>query len=396
MGKILTEGCGDVQEAIDIFEYMAGEGRRLFGHTTPSELQHKMCFTQRQPLGVVGLITPWNFPFAIPAWKIAPALICGNGIVFKPSSDTPLCAWGLVQICQEAGVPSGVINMVTGQGEEAGTHLIQHPHVQGISFTGSRAVVEFVVKHAGLKKVGLELGGKNPIILMDDADIDLALEGIMFGSFGTTGQRCTATSRLIIHKDIFNEVEEKVLKRTNKLKVGNPLYSDTQMGPLIARRAVEKTHKYIEIGKKENAKLLTGGEPLKGKGFFYKPTIFTNVKPTMRIAQEEIFGPVLSLIKAQNFDDAIQICNGVEYGLSASMYTRDITKAMYAIEKMESGIVYINAPTIGAEVHLPFGGIKKTGNGTREAGLEGIHEFSETKTVFIDYSQRLQKAQGIK
>ena len=396
MGKILQEGLGDVQEAIDVFEYMAGEGRRLFGHTTPSELSHKTCYTLRQPLGVVGLITPWNFPIAIPAWKIAPALICGNSIVFKPSSDTPICAYELVKICEEAGVPKGVINIVTGSGSEVGTEIIKHPKIRGISFTGSRAVGEFVTQNAGLKKVGLELGGKNPIVIMEDADLNLALEGVIFGAFGTTGQRCTASSRIIIHKKIFKEFEEKLLKATKKLKVGNPLISSTNVGPLINKSAVEKTHKYTLIGKKEKAKLLCGGEPLSTKGFFYKPTIFTNVKPSMHIAQEEIFGPTTALIKVNNLKEAINFCNNVDYGLSASIYTNNITNAHLFIEKVESGIAYVNAPTIGAEVHLPFGGIKNTGNGTREAGIEGIHEFSETKTVYIDYSNRLQKAQGIK
>lgn len=396
MGKVLSEGLGDVQEAIDIFEYMGGEGRRLFGHTTPSELPHKFCATTRRPLGVVGLITPWNFPLAIPAWKISPALICGNGVVFKPSSDTPLCAYELVRICEDAGVPKGVINMVTGSGEEVGTRMITHPEIRGISFTGSRGVGEEVVKNAGLKKVGLELGGKNAIIIMDDADLDLAGEGVMFGAFGTTGQRCTACSRVIVHAPIKREVEEMLLKRTERLRLGNPLKSSTDVGPLVAKRAVEKTHSYTLIGKRERAKILTGGSVVKGKGFFYTPTIFTKVKPRMRIAQEEIFGPTLSLIVAKNRDEALSICNGVEYGLSAAMYTTDVQNAFLAMERMETGIIYINSSTIGAEVHLPFGGVKKTGNGTREAGIEGIHEFSETTTVYVDYSGRLQKAQGIK
>lgn len=396
MGKILQEGLGDVQEAIDVFEYMAGEGRRLFGHTTPSELKHKACYTVRQPLGVVGLITPWNFPIAIPAWKIAPALICGNGIVFKPSSDTPLCAYKLVKICEEAGVPKGVINFITGSGSEVGTPIIKHKHIRGLSFTGSRAVGEFVTQNAGLKKVGLELGGKNPIIIMDDADLKSALEGVIFGSFGTTGQRCTAASRILVHQKVFNEFESMLVKRIRKLKIGNPLKSFTDVGPLINKAAVEKTHKYTEIGIKEKAKLLWGGSLPKTKGFFYPPTLFTNVKPNMRIAQEEIFGPTTTLIKVKDLKEAIDVANNIDYGLSSSIYTNNISNAYLFIENTESGITYINAPTIGAEVHLPFGGTKNTGNGTREAGIEGIHEFSETKTVYIDYSNSLQKAQGIK
>ncbi|MBI1972439.1 aldehyde dehydrogenase family protein [Candidatus Woesearchaeota archaeon] len=393
MGKVLKEGLGDVQEAIDIFEYMAGEGRRLFGHTTPSELKNKFCCTIRQPIGVVGLITPWNFPFAIPAWKLAPALICGNTIVFKPSSDTPLCAIELIKILEEAGIPPGVVNMVTGSGEDVGTSIITHKRIQGLSFTGSRETGEFIARQSGLKKVGLELGGKNAIIIMDDADLDLALEGVLWGAFGTTGQRCTACSRVIIHKNVQKEFEEKLLARVKKLKLGSGLDPKTDVGPLIAHRAILKTHMYTEIGKKEGAKLLCGGYSVKSSGFFYAPTIFTNVKPHMRIAREEIFGPTLSILKANDLKEAIQICNSIEYGLSSSMYTQNINNAFRAIERIEAGITYVNASTIGAEVHLPFGGVKATGNGTREAGWTGIEEFSEEKTIYIDYSGKLQKAQ---
>ncbi len=393
MGKVLKEGLGDVQEAIDIFEYMAGEGRRLFGHTTPSELKNKFCCTIRQPLGVVGIITPWNFPFAIPAWKLAPALICGNTVVFKPASDTPLCAAALVEILEEAGIPSGVVNMVTGTGQEVGNAIVMHRRLRGLSFTGSRETGEFITRMAGLKKLGLELGGKNAIIVMDDANIDLAVEGILWGAFGTAGQRCTAASRVIVHKQVQKQLEEKLLKQTQKLKLGSGLDSKTDIGPLINTSAVIKTHKYVEIGKKEGAKLLCGGSPEDREGFFYKPTIFTNVKPHMRIAREEIFGPVLSIIAVNNFQEAIEVCNSIDYGLSSAIYTKDINQAFKAIEQIEAGITYVNASTIGAEVHLPFGGVKATGNGTREAGILGIEEFSEIKTVYIDYSEKLQKAQ---
>lgn len=396
MGKVLKEGLGDVQEAIDVFEYMAGEGRRLLGYTTTSELRDKFCCTIRMPVGVVGLITPWNFPIAIPAWKLAPALVCGNAAVFKPSSDTPLCAVELVKILEEAGVPAGVVNMVTGAGEEVGNEIIKHKDIRGISFTGSKATGEFILKNAGVKKVGLELGGKNAIIIMDDADIDLALEGVIWGGFGTTGQRCTAASRVILHKRIKQEFEDKLVGRTEKLRLGSGLDPRTDVGPLVAARAVEKTHIYTEIGRKEKARLLCGGERAVGKklkGYFYKPTVFTNVKTRMRIAQEEIFGPTVSLIKTKDIKDAIKICNGIEYGLSSSIYTSNVRNAFKAIADIEAGITYINSSTIGAEVHLPFGGVKGTGNGTREAGIEGINEFSETKTVYVDYSGRLQKAQ---
>lgn len=395
MGKVLKEGLGDVQEAIDVFEYMAGEGRRLFGYTTPSELPHKTAYTARVPLGVVGMITPWNFPIAIPAWKIAPALICGNSLVLKPSSDTPLCAYELVKLCYDAGVPSDVVNMVTGSGDDVGLPLVSHTDVRGVSFTGSRAVGEHVVKHAGLKKVGLEMGGKNPIIVMDDANLDLALDGVIWGAFGTTGQRCTAASRLIVHKTIARDFVERLITKTEKLRVGDPLKSTTDVGPLVNQAAVEKVERYVAIGEKEGATVACGGGRQQGKGFFFSPTIFTKVTPAMKIAQEEIFGPVLSVLVVNDLRGAIAVCNATDYGLSSAIYTQDIQKAFLAIEQIEAGIVYVNSSTIGAEVHLPFGGVKQTGNGAREAGIEGIHEFSETKVVYIDYSGHLQKAQGI-
>ena len=395
MGKVLKEAEGDIQEAIDVFEYMAAEGRRLFGHTVPSELKDKFCMTVRKPLGVVGLITPWNFPIAIPSWKIAPALICGNTVVLKPSSDTPLCAIKLIELLTEAGVPKGVVNLVTGPGSTTGTALIKHSKVNGISFTGSREVGKFVTENAGLKKVGLELGGKNPILIMDDADLGLALDGVLWGGFGTTGQRCTAASRVIIHKKVKSKFEKMLLKKVKKLRLGNGLKKTTDVGPLINKKAVEKVHSYTEIGKKEGAKILCGGNIAKMSGFFYKPTIFTNVKPNMRVAKEEIFGPTISIIAVNNFDSAIKVANNVSYGLSSAIYTKDIRNAFIAIDKLDTGITYVNSSTIGSEVHLPFGGVKDTGNGTREAGIEGIHEFSETKTIYVDYSNKLQKAQGI-
>lgn len=394
MGKVLNEARGDVQEAIDIFEYMAAEGRRLLGSTTPSELRDKFCMTVRKPLGVVGLITPWNFPIAIPSWKLAPALICGNTAVLKPSSDTPLCAIRLAEILNEAGIPPGVVNLVTGHGGTAGTALIKHPKVRGISFTGSRDVGKFVAENAGLKKIGLELGGKNPILIMDDANLDLALDGVLWGAFGTTGQRCTAASRVIIHKKVKDKFEKMLLKRVKKLRLGNGLKKETDVGPLVNKKAVEKVHSYTGIGKREGANLLCGGKP-KTPGFFYEPTIFTNVKSSMRIAQEEIFGPTVCIISVNNLDEAIKVANSVSYGLSSAIYTNDIRNAFVAIDKIEAGLTYVNSSTIGSEVHLPFGGVKDTGNGVREAGQLGIEEFSEVKTVYIDYSKKLQKAQGI-
>ncbi|MCL5773657.1 MAG: aldehyde dehydrogenase family protein [Firmicutes bacterium] len=395
MGKVIAEGLGDVQEAIDIFEYMAGEGRRLLGHTSTSELHDKFSMTVRRPVGIAGLITPWNFPIAIPAWKLSAALICGNTVVLKPASDTPLCAVELVKILERAGLPKGVINMVTGSGEEAGTEIATNNRIRVLSFTGSKDAGEFVLKNAGIKRVGLELGSKNPVIIMDDADIKLAVDGCIWGGFGTTGQRCTAASRVIVHKNVKEKFEKIFVERAEALTLGNGIESSTNVGPLINEKAVEKSQKYVDIGNKEGARILCGGEKAKidGRGFFYKPTVFTDVKPDMKIAQDEIFGPVVSILEASSLEEAIKICNSVEYGLSSAIYTNNIRNAFKAIEKIDTGITYINASTIGAEVHLPFGGVKSTGNGTREAGIEGINEFTDTKTVYFDYSGRLQRAQ---
>ncbi|MBS3156380.1 aldehyde dehydrogenase family protein [Candidatus Woesearchaeota archaeon] len=394
MGKVYKEAAGDIQEAIDIFEYMAGEGRRLFGHTTPSELKNKFNATIRIPVGVVGIITPWNFPIAIPSWKLAPALICGNTIIFKPSSYTPLCGIELIKILNEAGLPKGVVNLLTGSGERIGNPIIKHPKIKGISFTGSVETGKFIRKNAELKKVGLELGGKNAIIIMEDANLDLALEGVLWGAFGTTGQRCTAASRVIIHEKVAKTFEKMLVNKTKKLKLGSGIMHNTDIGPLINKSAVEKVDYYVNLGINEGAKLLYGGKPGKIKGFFYCPTIFSNVKPDMRIAQEEIFGPVVSIIKIKDINEAINVCNNIKYGLSSSIYTENMAYAFKAINKIEAGITYVNASTIGAEIHLPFGGVKKTGS-SREAGWAGIEEFSEEKTIYIDYSGKLQKAQGI-
>jgi len=393
MGKILKESRGDVQEAIDITEYMAGEGRRLIGFTTPSELRKKFCMTIRLPVGICGLITPWNFPMAIPAWKIMTALICGNTVVFKPSSDTPLLATRLVETLEKAGLPKGVLNMVTGPGEDVGMTIVRHKKIRAISFTGHRDTGAAILREAGLKRVGLEMGGKNGIIVMDDADLTLALDGVIWGGYGTTGQRCTAASRVIVHEKIKSKFERIMINRIKKLKIGDGLKPHTNIGPLINKAAQDKSARYVEIGHREGAKLLAGGKIPKMKGFFFEPTLFTDCTIDMRIAQEEIFGPVISIIPVKNFDEAIDAINSVEYGLSSAIYTRDIDKAFDAMMKIEAGITYINSSTIGAEVHLPFGGIKHTGIGTREAGIEGINEFSETKTVYIDYSGKLQRAQ---
>jgi alpha-ketoglutaric semialdehyde dehydrogenase len=398
MGKIIAEGKGDVQEAIDFLEYIAGEGRRLLGETTPSELANKICLTLRQPIGVVGCITPWNFPIAVPSWKLGAALIAGNTIVFKPASLTPLCAATLIEILEEAGLPPGVLNMVTGSAEEVGDAIVRHPKIRSISFTGGVAAGKDIYAKAAsmLKRVGLELGGKNPQIIMDDANIELAIEGALFGAFGTSGQRCTATSRLIVHEKVYKEVKEKLLGRTQSLRIGDPLDPKVDVGPVASREQEKIILSFIKIGVKEGAKLLCGGNKIEedpyGEGFFISPTIF-EARHGMRITKEEIFGPVLSLIKVKDYEEAIAVANDVEYGLSSSIYTQDVSLAFRAMQDLEAGVTYINAPTIGAEVHLPFGGVKNTGNGTREAGTEAIHEFTEVKSVFVDYSGRLQKAQ---
>ncbi len=393
MGKILLESRGDVQEAIDITEYMAGEGRRMFGHTTTSESQGKFCMTVRLPVGVCGLITPWNFPMAIPAWKIMTALICGNTAVFKPSSDTPLIATRLVQTLDKAGLPKGVLNMVTGSGDEAGMPIVRHPDVRCISFTGHRDTGAGILEEAGLKRVGLEMGGKNPIIIMDDADLDLAVDGSVWGGYATSGQRCTAASRIIVHDAVKKTFETKLAERVRLLRTGDGLEPTTDVGPLVNKAAQEKTAQYVEIGTNEGARLLVGGSIPKEEGFFYEPTLFTDCTKDMRVAQEEIFGPVVCLLSAKNLDEAVQIANSVDYGLSSAIYTRDLSVAMKAVEELETGVMYVNAPTIGAEVHLPFGGMKRSGIGTREAGIDGINEFTELKSVYIDYSGRLQRAQ---
>jgi aldehyde dehydrogenase (NAD+) len=400
MGKVIAEGRGDVQEAIDFLEYISGEGRRLLGETTPSELPSKLCLTLKQPIGVVGCITPWNFPMAVPCWKLGAALISGNTIVYKPATLTPLCAARLVEILEQAGLPAGVLNLVTGPADVVGEAIVQHPAIRAVSFTGSVAAGRDIYSKASrmLKRVGLELGGKNPQIIMDDANLELAIEGVLFGAFGTAGQRCTATSRLIVHENIFAEAMGKLLSRTRTLKVGDPLDPRVDVGPVAGGEQEGKILQYIRIGIEEGAKLLCGGKKLTGgqydMGFFIEPTIF-EAEHGMRITKEEIFGPVLSVIKIRNYEEAVMVANDVEYGLSSSIYTSNVNTAFRAIEDLEAGVTYINAPTIGAEVHLPFGGVKNTGNGAREAGTEAIHEFTEIKSVFIDFSERLQKAQII-
>jgi aldehyde dehydrogenase (NAD+) len=398
MGKVLDETRGDVQEAIDMTFFIAAEGRRMYGQTVPSELPDKWAMSVRQSIGVCSVITPWNFPMAIPSWKIIPALICGNTVVFKPSELTPLSALNFVRVLEEAGVPPGVVNMVTG-GPIIGELLTTHQDIAVVSFTGSTAVGRSVNQNAApfFKKVHLEMGGKNCIMVMDDANLDLALEGCLWGGFGTTGQRCTAASRVIVHEDVHDRFVEQFVARAKSLRVGDGSDPKTQMGPLVSAKQLDKVVSYVDIGQQEGATLACGGNRLSAgaheNGYFHEPTVFVDVTPNMRIAREEIFGPVVSIIKCRSLDEAVAIGNNVEYGLSASLYTQDINRAFQAMREMYTGIFYVNAPTIGAEVHLPFGGTKATGNGHREAGTAALDVFSEWKSVYVDFSGRLQRAQ---
>jgi aldehyde dehydrogenase (NAD+) len=399
MGKVLKETRGDVQEAIDTAYYMAGEGRRMFGPTTPSELPNKFAMAIRQPLGVCAMITPWNFPMAIPSWKLLPAIVCGNTCVIKPAQDTPLSTFNLVRTLSDAGVPRGVVNIVSGFGSKIGGPLMEHPDVRAISLTGSTEVGRIVGTTAAksFKHCSLELGGKNPMIVLDDANLDLAIDGGLWGGFGTTGQRCTATSRIIVQKGVYGEFVSRYVERAKSLKVGNGLDETVDMGPAVNEGQLKTDLDYVGIGKAEGAKLKCGGNRLDkgdyGHGFFMEPTVFADVDAKMRIAQEEIFGPVVSIIPCDNLEHAIAIANDIEYGLSSSLYTKDVNKAFTAMRDLYAGITYINAPTIGAEVHLPFGGVKATGNGHREGGIGAIDFYTEWKSVYVDYSDRLQKAQ---
>ncbi len=399
MGKVLKETRGDVQEAIDTGYYMAGEGRRLFGMTTPSELPNKFAMCVRQPLGVCGMITPWNFPMAIPSWKLFPAILAGNTCVIKPAQDTPLSTFNFVQALADAGIPRGVVNIVTGFGPEVGAPITEHPDVRAVSLTGSSAVGRIVGQSCAksFKHCSLELGGKNPMIVLNDANLELALEGGLWGAFGTTGQRCTATSRIIVQKGVYQQFTDEFVARAKNLKVGNGLDEDVEMGPAINKNQLDTDLKYVEVGQNEGAKMLCGGNRLDSGdyryGYFMEPTVFADVDPKMRIAQEEIFGPVVSIIPCNDLEQAIEIANNIQYGLSSSLYTKDVNRAFAAMRDLYAGITYINAPTIGAEVHLPFGGTKATGNGHREGGIGAIDFYTEWKAVYVDYSDKLQKAQ---
>ena len=399
MGKVLQETRGDVQEAIDTGYYAATEGRRLFGHTVPSELRDKWAMSFRRPVGVCGIITPFNFPIAVPSWKIFPALLSGNSVVWKPSEDVPHSANLFVELLLEAGLPAEAIQLVHGRGEDAGAALVEHLDVAAISFTGSTATGSKLGEICGRmhKRLSLEMGGKNAQIVMADADMELALDGVLWGAFGTTGQRCTATSRLLLQDPIHDEFVDKLVKRAGELRLGDGLEDGVDVGPLIHEAALEKVAYYVGVARDEGVEIACGGRAAGGEGledgFFYEPTVFVGVKAGMRVEQEEIFGPVLSVVRFGDLDEAIEINNGVQYGLSSAIYTSDVRASFRALNELEAGITYVNAPTIGAEAHLPFGGVKQTGNGHREGGWEVFDFYTETKVAYIDYSGRLQRAQ---
>jgi aldehyde dehydrogenase (NAD+) len=398
-GKVLVEAGGDVQEAVDMGRFVAGQGRAAMGEVVPSELEHKMAWTTRQPIGVVGMITPWNFPIAIPSWKCFPALLAGNGVVLKPSEHTPLCAEAFVEALVEAGIPAALLNLVHGAGQP-GAALTVHRGIGALSFTGSVPTGRKVAASAmetGPRVVSLELGGKNAMVVLEDADLDLAVDGALFGAFGTAGQRCTSTSRLVLHHAVADTTVERLAKRAQALVLGDPLVATTDVGPVVDRRSAERILAMIEAAVAEGATVVTGGQLVEvdgcDGGAFVAPTVLTGVRPEHAIARNEVFGPVLSVIEVGSEGEAIDVVNASEYGLSAAVYTRDINVALQMVDRIDTGIVYVNAPTIGAEIPLPFGGTKHTGNGFREAGTRGIEQFSQVKTVYVDYSGRLQKAQ---
>ncbi|HVX87589.1 MAG TPA: aldehyde dehydrogenase family protein [Gemmatimonadales bacterium] len=399
MGKVLAETRGDVQEGIDTAFYAATEGRRLFGHVVPSELRRKWAMTYRRPIGVAGLITPFNFPLAIPTWKMFPALLCGNAVILKPSEDVPHTSHRLVELLLEAGLPPEVIQLVHGRGATAGQALVDHPDVPVISFTGSTATGSRIGETCGRmhKRLSLEMGGKNAMIVMDDADLDLALDGVLWGAFGTTGQRCTATSRLILHRKVHDRFLARVADAAERLTLGDGRKSGTDVGPLIHERARAKVESYLTVAREEKLEVVTGGKRPGGakyaRGFFYRPTVVAGATTRSRLAREEIFGPVLTVLRVNSLDEAIKANNSVAYGLSSALYTRDVNAAFRAMEELDNGISYVNAPTIGAEAHLPFGGVKQTGNGHREGGWEVFEFYSETKVCYVDYSGTLQRAQ---
>jgi aldehyde dehydrogenase (NAD+) len=397
MGKVLSEARGDVQEAIDMAYFMGGEGRRMLGYTAPVEMPNKFGMAVRDPAGVVGLITPWNFPIAVPSWKIFPALVAGNTVIWKPSPETPAISAAFVKVFEEAGIPPGVFNLLLAHGVEVGKALVEHPQVRILSFTGSTPVGRSIAESAARlnKKLSLEMGGKNAIIVMDDADVELVTDASLWAAFGTSGQRCTAASRLIVQKKIASKVKESLVERTKKLRLGDGLDPNIEIGPVINKAAIERIHKYVEIGQQEGARALAGASvvDVNGKGFFYSPTLFDGVLPGSTLEAEEIFGPVLSIIEVSSLEEAIEVNNRSQYGLSTSIFTQDVNRAFTAMRDIFSGLVYINHGTTGAEIQFPFGGVRGTGNGHREAGQAALEVFTEWKSIYVDYSGRLQRAQ---
>ncbi|SDE67561.1 aldehyde dehydrogenase (NAD+) [Paenibacillus sp. UNCCL117] len=399
MGKVIAEARGEVQEAIDMAYYMAGEGRRLFGDTVPSELRNKFAMSIRVPVGVAGLITPWNFPIAIAAWKSLPALVAGNAVVWKPASETPMIAAEFIKVYEEAGLPKGLVNLVHGSGSVVGAAMVEHPGIDLISFTGSNEVGKRINERAGalLKRSSLEMGGKNAVIVMDDADLELAADGILWSAYGTSGQRCTACSRVIAHEAIKEELEGRLLEGIARLKLGSGLDPSVHVGPVINGASLARIDSYVRLGLEEGAKLLCGGRIARegglAEGHFYAPTLFTDVLPGMRIANEEIFGPVVSIMAVRSLEEAVEVNNRVEFGLSSSIFTRSINQAYQAMRDLDTGIVYVNAGTSGAEIHLPFGGTKGTGNGHRDSGVASLDVYTEWKSIYVDYSGKLQRAQ---
>ncbi len=397
MGKVIAEARGDVQEAIDMAYFMGGEGRRLLGYTAPVEMPNKFGMAVRDPAGVVGLITPWNFPIAVPSWKIFPALVAGNTIIWKPSPETPAISAAFVKVFEEAGLPAGVFNLIMAPGADVAKALVNHPDVRVLSFTGSTSTGRSIAEAAARlnKKVSLEMGGKNAIIVMDDANIELVTDATLWASFGTSGQRCTAASRLIVQNGIAGKVKESLVERTRKLKLGDGLDPKIDVGPVINKVALERIHNYVQIGQKEGARALVGASvaDVGGKGFFYAPTLFDGVKPGSTLEAEEIFGPVLSIIEVKSLEEAIEVNNRSQYGLSTSIFTQDVNRAFTAMRDIYTGLVYINHGTTGAEIQFPFGGVRGTGNGHREAGQAALEVFTEWKSIYVDYSGKLQRAQ---
>ena len=397
MGKVISEARGDVQEAIDMAYYMGGEGRRLLGYTAPVEMPNKFGMAVRDPAGVVGLITPWNFPIAVPSWKIFPALVAGNSVIWKPSPETPAISAAFVKVFEEAGLPAGVFNLLLAPGVEVAKALVEHPGVRVLSFTGSTPTGRAIGQTAAHlnKKVSLEMGGKNAILVMDDANVELVTDATLWAAFGTSGQRCTAASRLIVQKGIASKVKESLAERTKKLRLGDGLDPKVDVGPLINKAAIERIHKYVQIGQKEGARALVGASvaDVNGRGFFYSPTLFDRVQPGSTLEAEEIFGPVLSIIEVDSFEEAIEVNNRSQYGLSTSIFTQDVNRAFTAMRDIFSGLVYINHGTTGAEIQFPFGGVRGTGNGHREAGQAALEVFTEWKSIYVDYSGKLQRAQ---